>query len=268
MNVLETICAHKRQEVERQKQEMPFDYLKDFLDLTGHQTISFKQALQDAAPGIIAEFKRRSPSKGWIHPGADAPCITSGYEQAGAAAISILTDSEFFGGRFRDFKKSRQRITKIPLLRKDFIVDEYQVYQSKVLGADVILLIAACLTPDETCRFTESAHVLGLEVLLEIHNEAELAYIDYGASSGVQPDVVGVNNRDLKTFATDIQHTIALANQIPAGYVKISESGLSRPETVLQLYDAGFQGFLIGETFMKTANPVQALQKFLTQIKR
>jgi indole-3-glycerol phosphate synthase len=257
MNILEKICNNKRLEVIRQKEEMPLAYLKDFLDITGHQTVSFKQALKNSDSGIIAEFKRRSPSKGWIHPDADVKTIVSGYEQSGATAISVLTDELFFGGSFRDFKKARKVITHIPLLRKDFMVDEYQIYQSKVLGADVILLIAACLTPEEVDRFAGIAHELNLEVLLEIHNEAELTYI--------QPaiDVVGINNRDLKTFVTDIQHTIDLANKIPEEYVKISESGLSNPETVIQLRKAGFKGFLMGEIFMKTENPAQALKEYV-----
>jgi indole-3-glycerol phosphate synthase len=257
MNILEKICDNKRLEVVRQKEEMPLAYLKDFLDVTGHQTVSFKKALANSTSGIIAEFKRRSPSKGWIHPDADVKTIVSGYEQAGATAISVLTDELFFGGSFRDFKKARKLITRIPLLRKDFIVDEYQLYQSKVLGADVILLIAACLTPEEVSRFAGIAHDLNLEVLLEIHNEAELAHIQSNI------DVVGINNRDLKTFVTDIQHTIDLANKIPEAYVKISESGLSNPETVIQLRKAGFKGFLMGEIFMKTDNPAQTLKEYV-----
>jgi indole-3-glycerol phosphate synthase len=257
MDILEMICAHKRQEIERQKEEMPLDYILNFLDVAGHSTISLKQALIHSSSGIIAEFKRRSPSKGWIHPNADAPTITQAYEQAGATAVSILTDQEFFGGSFRDFRKSRKCITRIPILRKDFILDDYQIYQSKVLGADVVLLIAACLTQEETARLARLAHQLGLEVLLEIHDEAELAYVQPYA------DVVGINNRDLKTFATDIRHTIALAEQIPSGYVKISESGISDPQTVIELRKAGFQGFLMGENFMKTGRPAETLQTFI-----
>jgi indole-3-glycerol phosphate synthase len=260
LNICETICTYTRREVAQQKQEMPFDYLKDFLDLTGHQTISFKEALRHSKTGVIAEFKRKSPSKGWINLDAVAKEVVKGYAEAGAAAVSILTDTEFFGGRFFDFKKARKVVDTIPFLRKDFIVDEYQIYQSKVLGADVILLIAACLSKEETLRFTAVAHELGLEVLLEIHNEAELEYITPDI------DVVGINNRDLKTFQTDIQRTIDLAGRIPERFVKISESGLSKPETVLQLRQAGFQGFLMGENFMKTGNPALALREFIAQL--
>jgi indole-3-glycerol phosphate synthase len=258
--ILGEICKNKHLEVVQQKEAMPLSYMMNFLDVTQHQTISFKQALTNSTSGIISEFKRRSPSKGWIHADADVKSIVVDYEQAGATAISILTDEKFFGGTFHDFHRARKRIKQIPLLRKDFIVDEYQIYQSKVMGADVILLIAACLTKEETFRFTEIAHELNMEVLLEIHNEEELAYI--------QPniDVAGINNRDLKTFVTNIQHTIDLANKIPDNYVKISESGLSKPETVIQLRQAGFKGFLMGENFMKTADPGLALKDFIAKI--
>ena len=261
MNLLEQICAHKRVEVAKQKEEMPFDYLNGFFELTGHQSISFKKSLQNSPTGIIAEFKRKSPSKGWIHPHAVAKEVVKGYADAGATAVSILTDTEFFGGRFFDFKKARKAVDTIPFLRKDFIVDEYQIYQSKVLGADVILLIAACLSQDEVRHFTQIAHDLNLEVLLEIHDESELDYI--------QPeiDVVGINNRNLKTFVTDIQRTIDLSHQIPNEYVKISESGLSQPETLIELRKAGFKGFLMGENFMKTDNPALALQQFIEKLK-
>ncbi|MDR0834721.1 MAG: indole-3-glycerol phosphate synthase TrpC [Candidatus Symbiothrix sp.] len=261
MNILETICVNKRLEVEQQKQATSLVVLQRQIAEQKRAKLSFKAALQQSATGIIAEFKRQSPSKGLIHPGADVAEIVSGYENVGAAAISVLTDNQFFGGSFDDFQVARRVISKIPLLRKDFIVDEYQIYQSKALGADVILLIAACLTPDEVARFSTLAHELDLEVLLEIHNADELAYI--------RPtiDVVGINNRDLKTFTTDIRHTIELANQLPDGFVRISESGLSTPETVLQLRQAGFQGFLMGETFMKTDNPAQTLRAFNSSLR-
>jgi indole-3-glycerol phosphate synthase len=188
--------------------------------------------------------------------------VVSGYEKAGASAISVLTDEVFFGGGFSDFKKARNSITQIPLLRKEFIVDEYQLYQSKAMGADVVLLIAACLTPEETFRFTGIAHELEMEVLLEIHRESELAYIQPAV------DVVGINNRNLKTFVTDIRHTIDLAHKIPEDYLKISESGLSQVETVVNLREEGFQGFLMGENFMKTNDPALALKTFIEGVKK
>jgi indole-3-glycerol phosphate synthase len=259
-NILETICARKRLEVERQKEAVSLFYLKNELTLPNQPKISFKQSLANSPSGIIAEFKRRSPSKGWIHPHADIETVVNGYENAGAAAISVLTDEPFFGGSFSDFRNARKAVTKIPLLRKDFIVDEYQLYQSKAMGADVVLLIAACLTLEESLRFSQIAGELDMEVLLEIHNEEELAYI--------QPfvDVVGINNRDLKTFATDIQHTIRLSRKIPEEYLKISESGLSQAETVVNLRKEGFKGFLMGENFMKTENPAQTLKEFIIQL--
>ena len=259
MNILQTICENKRKEVAEQKEAIPFNYLKNLLTKQTKKSVSFKKTLIESETGIIAEFKRKSPSKGWIYQHADIEII-KGYEENGASAISCLTDNLYFGGSFNDFKNARNIISHIPLLRKDFIVDEYQIFQSKMMGADVILLIAACLHPDESYRFSNIAHDLGMEVLLEIHNETELEYI--------QPniDVVGINNRDLKTFKTDIQHTINLSKKIPEQYVKISESGLSNPETVIDLRKEGFKGFLMGENFMKTENPAQTLNNFIKQL--
>jgi indole-3-glycerol phosphate synthase len=260
MNILQQICEKKREEIVRQKENMPLAYLQQFYDLTGHPTISFKQALLNSRSGIIAEFKRRSPSKDWIHSGADVKKITSDYERSGAAAISILTDEPFFGGSFHDFKRARKVVTRIPLLRKDFILDEYQIHQSKVLGADVILLIAACLTKEEVAHFSALAHSLELEVLLEIHNEKELDYLTDDI------DVVGVNNRDLTRFQTDIEISLQLANQIPSHRVKISESGLSNIDAVNELRQAGYRGFLMGECFMKTPDPGKALEQFIQSL--
>ncbi|MCL1938975.1 MAG: indole-3-glycerol phosphate synthase TrpC [Candidatus Azobacteroides sp.] len=258
MNILETICARKRLEVARQKDAVSLSHLRNLLHVWAHEKISFRQSLADSPPGIVAEFKRRSPSKGWIHPNACVETIVKEYEDAGAAAISVLTDESFFGGSFSDFKKARKAVTKIPILRKDFIVDAYQIYQSKVLGADVVLLIAACLTKEESLQFSAIAHELDMEVLLEIHNRDELDYI--------QPlvDVVGINNRNLKTFDTDVQCSLDLAHPIPDEYFKISESGLSDPATIKHLLVEGFNGFLMGEIFMKKDHPGQALQEFIT----
>jgi len=261
-NILEVICANKRLEVAGQKAAIDISHLEYALSLQKREKVSFKQALTVSDSGIIAEFKRRSPSKGWIHPEADVASIVQTYEASGATAISCLTDEKFFGGGFDDFKKARAIISKIPLLRKDFIIDEYQIYQSKVMGADVILLIAACLTREETTLFTKIAHELGMEVLLEIHDEEELSYIQSDI------DVVGINNRNLKTFETDIRHTIELANRIPDTFLKISESGLSNPQTVIDLHQKGFNGFLMGENFMKTAQPGETLKEFIGKIKK
>ena len=257
MHILDKICRNKRLEITAQKELTSLSELKNSLNNPLRTKVSFKKTLSDSKSGIIAEFKRKSPSKGWINQDADVEYIVRSYETAGAAAISCLTDEMFFGGSFDDFKKARKAITNIPLLRKDFILDEYQIYQSKMMGADVILLIAACLTAEDIANFTAIAHNLDMEVLLEIHSEAELASIC------ADVDVIGVNNRNLKTFVTDIRHTIELSNRIPDRFLKISESGLSRPETVIQLRQAGFRGFLMGENFMKTNNPGESLREFI-----
>ena len=260
MNILNTICHSKRLEIARQKEAIPLSDMKSILSFQFRDKVSFKQALASSDSGIIAEFKRKSPSKGWIHPEADVTCIMQSYEAAGAAAVSCLTDEPFFGGSFADFRKAREAIDRIPLLRKDFILDEYQLYQSKAIGADVVLLIAACLKAEEIARFTSIAHDLDMEVLVEIHEESELSSISPDA------DVIGVNNRNLKTFVTDIRYSLDLANRIPNRFLKISESGLSRPETVMQLRQAGFSGFLMGENFMKTTDPGRALKEFIREL--
>jgi indole-3-glycerol phosphate synthase len=260
-NILETICANKRLEVARQKETTPLSQLKELLLAQCPKKISLRQALLQSPAGIIAEFKRRSPSKGWINREADIEQVVKAYEEAGAAAISCLTDELFFGGGYIDFEKARRTACHTPLLRKDFMIDEYQLYQSKSMGADAVLLIAACLTHAEAAQFTDTAHALDMEVLLEIHSEEELPYIR------PETDVVGINNRNLKTFITDITHSIALCHHIPDEYVKISESGLSDPDTVNRLRHEGFKGFLMGENFMKTNCPGQALRDFITQMK-
>jgi len=260
MHILDTICRSKRLEIERQKELSPLSALKNSLNNRQRSKVSFKQALAGSKSGIIAEFKRKSPSKGWINQDADVAQVVRSYEIAGAAAISCLTDEPFFGGSFNDFEKARTVIEKIPLLRKEFILDEYQLYQSKLMGADVILMIAACLTAEEIARFTAISHELDMEVLLEIHDEAELTCICPDV------DVIGVNNRNLKTFVTDIQHTIDLSSRIPEHFLKISESGISHPETVIQLRQAGFCGFLMGENFMKTNDPGESLREFILKV--
>lgn len=231
-----------------------------------------KRALASSPAGIIAEFKRRSPSKGWIYKTAKADEIPAAYEAAGASAISILTDEKFFGGSLRDIRTARP-LVDIPILRKDFIIDEYQLLQAHIAGADAVLLIAACLTQEECADLTAQAHALGLEVLLEIHSPRELAYISKDV------DMVGVNNRNLGTFVTDVKNSFHIAEklrQIPATAqdssdspslpLLVSESGISHPETICRLRAAGFRGFLIGETFMKTPQPGDALKGFIQGI--
>ncbi|MDR2129815.1 MAG: indole-3-glycerol phosphate synthase TrpC [Odoribacteraceae bacterium] len=259
-NILESICIHKWNEVARQKEELPLSRLERAIRLQERPVISLKRALTASSSGIIAEFKRRSPSKGWIAPGADAASVATAYERAGAAAISCLTDEHFFGGGFSDFERARAAVSRVPLLRKDFIVDEYQLFQSRVMGADVVLLIAACLTREDARHLSALAHRLGMEVLLELHDETGLDYI--------QPDtdLVGINNRDLKTFSTDPSNALALARALPPGPVKIAESGITSPVTVQALRAGGFQGFLVGEHFMRSPDPGKTLEEFITRV--
>ena len=255
MSILETIVAKKRQEVAHQKEAVPLEMMFTIGGQRLNSPVnSMRKSLSASATGIIAEFKRRSPSKGWLNPKANVKDIIPAYERAGASACSILTDSDFFGGSFSDLKKARS-LVKLPLLRKDFIIDEYQLYQSRIMGADAILLIAAALTKEECKNFSLLAHQLELEVLLEIHDEKELAYFNENV------DMLGVNNRNLGTFQTDVavsfhiiermKSEIGNGNETP---LFISESGLSNPEVVAKLREAGFRGFLIGETFMRSEN--------------
>ncbi|MFA6335538.1 MAG: indole-3-glycerol phosphate synthase TrpC [Bacteroidales bacterium] len=255
MNILDKILAKKREEVSllvRQKKSC----LGPFAE---RPVSSFKKALLQSGTGIIAECKRKSPSKGWIYPDADASEIVVSYESAGAAAVSVLTDSEFFGGTCQDLISVRP-LVKLPLLRKDFLIDPIQVYQSKAIGADVILLIAAALAPGEAKKMAALAHRLRLEVLLEIHTERELDCLC------PEIDVVGINNRNLNTFETSVETSFELGKKISGEFVKISESGLSDPSIVNSLRQAGFQGFLMGENFMKENSPGQALSYFITRL--
>ena len=257
-DILSEIIANKRFEVDLQKQSISLEQLQNSLETTVKQR-SLKEALKSSSSGIIAEFKRRSPSKGWINRKAQAEDIVPGYANAGASAVSILTDEKFFGGNLKDIKDARPLID-IPILRKDFIVDEYQLYQAKIIGADAVLLIAAALKKDDLHALAAKAHELGLEVLLEIHSVEELKYIN------ANMDVVGINNRNLGTFFTDVENSFRLAEQLPSDAVLVSESGISDPATVKRLQKAGFKGFLIGENFMKTDNPELALKSFIEDL--
>lgn len=254
-DILQTIVAHKRIELARQEEAVPLDSLIRQLD-TLRPSRSMRQSLADSPTGIIAEFKRRSPSKGWIAQEADPAVIVLGYERAGASGISVLTDQEFFGGTLDDLHAVRPLI-QLPVLRKDFIVSPYQLFQAKLVGADVVLLIAAALTVEECKSLGKLAHQLQMEVLLEIHAEKELDYLHEYV------DLLGVNNRNLGTFHTDVENSFRLAQKLPKEYLWVSESGISQPETIRQLRKAGFRGFLMGERFMKTSSPEQALSDFL-----
>ena len=210
--------------------------------------------------GIIAEFKRVSPSQGIINDRVSAATVTQGYAAAGASALSVLTDSQFFGGRIDDLVEARSA-NVIPVLRKEFILDEYQIIEAKSIGADIILLIAAILSPDEILKFSKLAKNLGLNVLLEVHNQAELE-----RSICDDLDAIGVNNRNLADFSVSLQHSYDLVNQIPDKFLKISESGISNPKTISELKKAGFNGFLIGENFMKEEDPGKTMQQFVTEM--
>ena len=221
---------------------------------------SLREALLQSETGIIAEFKRRSPSKGWIKEGGRADLIPLSYQQNGAAALSILTDKEFFGGHDDFIRTARAAGVTIPILYKNFVIDEFQLYEAALCGASAVLLIAACLTKQQCKVLLHTAHELGLEVVLEMHSEAELEYAE------LEPDLCGINNRNLGSFVTDVDNSFRLAELLPKDAVKVSESGISNPETVKALRAAGFRGFLIGENFMKTADPGQALYEFIKDI--
>jgi indole-3-glycerol phosphate synthase len=259
MNILDTIIEYKALEVEKNKPTTSIKKLEESA-LFSRQTLSLKQFLLDETKtGIIAEFKRKSPSKGIINDKADVVEVTKAYTENGASCLSVLTDEYFFGGCNNDLIKAR--INNIPILRKDFIIDEYQLIEAKSIGADIILLIAACLSPERVKALATFAKQLNLEVLLEIHNEQELQHICD------EVDVVGVNNRDLKTFTVDINRSIALSKKIPAGKIKIAESGINNIETIRIFKDEGFTGFLIGENFMKEPNPTIAFAQFVGNLK-
>lgn len=261
MNILEKIIARKQVEVAAAKQLKSIAELET-AELFSRGGLSLATALKNSNhPGIIAEFKRKSPSKGIINADVVPEKVTTDYTAAGAVALSVLTDTDFFGGSFGDFTKSRWANPSIPMLRKDFIIDEYQLYEAKALGADIILLIAACLQPDEIKNLGKKAHELDLEVLLEVHDAEELS-----RSLCEVVDIVGVNNRNLKTFETSIETSIQLNELIPSDFVKISESGLSDADTIFQLFNYGFKGFLMGESFMKTADPGNALASLQTNL--
>lgn len=259
MNILEEIIAHKRVEVEKAKSEVSEKELETAKLFTRNVTSLKASLLDHSNTGIIAEFKRKSPSKGVFNKEADVLKVTKGYVTNGAAGLSVLTDQHFFGGSKQDLLIARSH--QVPVLRKDFIIDEYQLTESKSMGADVILLIAACLTPTRVKELATFAAALKLEVLLEIHTEAELEHIC------APVDIVGVNNRDLKTFSVDINRSIEISKKIPADKIKIAESGISDIATILLLKEHGFSGFLIGETFMKEQDPSIAFARFAEKLK-
>ncbi len=261
MNILDEIIAHKKREVEEKKNLVPVKMLEQSIHFET-RPLSMKKHLQrEDKTGIIAEFKRKSPSEGIINEHAKVDETTTGYVQAGAAALSVLTDTQFFGGENEDILLARKH-NSCPIIRKDFILEEYQVLETKALGADTVLLIASALTPEAAKNLAAFTKSLGMEVLLEVHNEEELkAYLNEDV------DMLGVNNRNLGTFETAIQTSIELANQIPDQFVKVSESGIKSPETIIELRNYGYQGFLMGTYFMKHERPEQACADFINKLK-
>ena len=244
-DILHDIIVTKREELALLKAKKP----------------SLREALLQSETGIIAEFKRKSPSKGWIKEEGRADIIPLSYQQNGAAAISILTDEHYFGGSDDFIRTARQSGVTIPILYKNFVIDEAQLYAAALCGASAVLLIAACLSKQQCEKLLHSAHELGLEVLLEMHDERELEYAE------LQPDLCGINNRHLGSFVTDVENSFRLAELLPKDAVKVSESGISNPDTVKALRQAGFRGFLIGENFMKTPDPGLSLHHFINQLK-
>ena len=272
-DILQEIVAHKQLEVERFKAELSEQEIHHRVEaILDFSVASMSQALTASDSGIIAEFKRKSPSKGWIKEDGQADIIPLSYQQNGAAALSILTDEKYFGGSDEFIKTARHSGVNIPILYKNFVIDEYQLFQARLCGASAVLLIAADLTLQHCRVLMRLAHELGLEVLLEMHSEQELEYAALG------PDMCGINNRNLGSFVTDVQNSFRLAEKLNAAAVGssgfaagspvlVSESGISDPATVRALREAGFRGFLIGENFMKTADPGKALSDFIAKLR-
>ena len=261
MNILDKITLDKRNEVALRKQLIPTSQL-ELSVLFGRQTVSLANNLRNSRSGIIAEHKRRSPSKSVINNNLNVQDVAKGYQDAGVCGMSVLTDGKYFGGSLDDLLTARASCN-LPLLRKEFIIDEYQMLEAKAYGADVILLIAAILSRDEIKQFSEFAKSLNLDVLLEVHNEEEL-------HKSIMPslDMLGVNNRNLKTFEVSLETSKLLSTQIPNDFVKVSESGISSVEAIKELQPFGYQGFLIGENFMKTDNPGASATDFINQLNK
>lgn len=262
MNILDQIIEHKKKEVDDRKALYPVKLLEKSIFFSTQPVSMKKYITREDKTGIIAEFKRKSPSKGIINAHASVERTSIGYMQAGASALSILTDKQFFGGANEDLITAR-KYNFCPIIRKDFTIDEYQIVEAKSIGADAILLIAAVLSPERSKILTSFAHSFGLEVLLEVHDEDELKKnLEVGA------DMIGVNNRNLKTFEVSIDVSKRLSALMPDHVVKVSESGISAPETILELKKYGYRGFLMGENFMKHSRPDEAAMEFMTELRK
>ena len=260
MTILDKIVVRKKEEVAEAKAKVSLEELQK-MPLFSRTCYNLKESvLNPDKTGIIAEYKRASPSKGLINGTSTVQEVVKGYQDAGASAISVLTDKDFFQGSLDDLTAARE-VLQIPLLRKEFIVDEYQIAEAKAYGADIILLIAACLDSKGIETLSKYAKTLGLNVLLEVHNEEELNRSIFNSI-----DAIGVNNRNLKDFIVSLDHSYDLVNKIPSTFVKVSESGISDPDTIKDLKKAGFNAFLIGENFMKTENPAEAIKEFVEKI--
>jgi indole-3-glycerol phosphate synthase len=260
-NILGQIVANKRREVEERKSLVPVKLLEKSIYFPTKPVSLKKYLLRPDLSGIIAEIKRKSPSKGMINPHVSVERTAIGYMQAGASALSVLTDQHFFGGRNEDLTTAR-KFNFCPILRKDFIIDPYQILEAKSIGADVILLIAGILEPVQVREFGAFARSLGLETLLEVHDREELE-----RSLTPEVDLIGVNNRNLKDFTVDVQTSVELASHIPDAFIKVSESGISQARTIMELRAHGYRGFLIGETFMKTSRPEKACAALVEELK-
>jgi indole-3-glycerol phosphate synthase len=262
MNILDKIVDYKRNEVAERKELYPVKLLEQSI-FFGSQPVSLKKYVQRAdKSGIIAEIKRKSPTKGVINSHVSVERTSIGYMQAGASALSVLTDKSFFDGSNEDLTTAR-KFNFCPILRKDFTIDEYQIVEAKSIGADAVLLIAAALKPSDLKAFSAFAHTFGLEVLLEVHNEEELnKSLDAGA------DLIGVNNRDLRTFELSLEVSKRLAPLIPSSIVKVSESGIESVEAILDLKKFGYDGFLMGQNFMQHSRPEAACKEFIDNLKK
>ena len=259
MDILDTIIAYKKKEIEAKKMVFPVTRLEDTVFFKKSMP-SFYEALAKPGPSIIGEFKRKSPSKGVININSEVEDVAKGYEEAGIAAMSILTDMEFFGGEEQDLQNVAG-FTSLALLRKDFIVDEYQVIESKSIGASAILLIASVLSRKEVKNFTDLALNLGMDVLFEIHDDKDLSKTYHRIR------IVGVNNRNLKTLEVNMDHSSELFAQLPENSLKVAESGFKAHKDVKKLFDSGYDAFLIGENFMRSKNPGKAAAKFIEDLR-